>query len=154
MEIKLIIMRKIVYVFVAFFLFSCAVTDRNIKYIKDFKEDFKVQAYCSCLIQGYGNKKISSEMVKVDKSFFSPYINSIYSKDLFEIGVKEAIIIKNDSLNSVKVVSEASAGKKVIIHCLNFYKSKRLDSITKIKFKQWKKIKNLDTIMANKYPAY
>ena len=93
-------------------------------------------------------------MVKVDKSFFSPYINSIYSKDLFEIGVKEAIIIKNDSLNSVKVVSEASAGKKVIIHCLNFYKSKRLDSITKIKFKQWKKIKNLDTIMANKYPAY
>ena len=30
-------MRKIVYDFVAFFLFSCAVNDRNKKYIKDFE---------------------------------------------------------------------------------------------------------------------
>lgn len=68
--------------------------------------------------------------------------------------MKEALIMKKDSMSSIEVVSEANAGKKVLIHCLNFYKSKRLDSMTKIKWKEWKKIKKLDSILVDKNPAY
>lgn len=132
---------------------SCSVTDSR-KYVKNFKKDFKFNAYCSCLLEGYGNKSITSQMMLVDKSFYSPIINSIFSDELKKIGVEEAKIMTKDSINSINIVSEALAGKKVQLHCLNFYSSKKLDSITNVNYKQWKDLKNIDSIISIKNPAF
>lgn len=132
---------------------SCSVTD-NRKYVQNFKKDFKFSAYCSCLLEGYGDKSITSEMMLVDKSFYSPIINSIFSDELKKIGVQEAKIMTKDSINSINIVSESLVGKKVQLHCLNFYNSKKLDSITNVNYKQWKNVKNIDSIMSIKNPAF
>jgi hypothetical protein len=55
---------------------------------------------------------------------------------------------------SFETTSEANAGKKVITHCLNFYQSKKLDSITNIQYKKWKNIKDIDSLVNAKIPAF
>ncbi|MGH2666581.1 MAG: hypothetical protein ACRDEC_12285 [Flavobacterium sp.] len=145
-------MKKLFLLFVFLQFASCGVT-KNATYIKDFKSEFKLQAYCHCITEGYG-KKTSSSMTLKDKSFYSPVVSSIFFDELKKIGYEENRIMKLDSLHSIQVVSEATAGKKIISHCLQFYHSKKLDSLTNINYKKWKNIKNIDSIIVSKNPAY
>ena len=147
-------MKKMLLLVFTIFLFSCSITNKNAKYTQNFKEEFKFQAYCSCIVNGYEDKKITSKMIETDKSFYNPIINSVFSIELNKIGIEEAKIMKLDSLNSTKKVSEAKAGKQVLFHCLQFYNSKKLNIITKQKFKEWKNIKNIDSIVIIKVPAF
>lgn len=48
---------------------SCNVT-KNGNSVKKFKENFKFNAYCICLLSGYNNKNITSEITRIDKSFY------------------------------------------------------------------------------------
>lgn len=146
-------MKKISLIFSMLIFAACSITD-NKKYVKDFKKDFKFNAYCSCLIEGYNDKKLASQMIHIDKSFYSPIINSVLFDDLKKIGIEEAKIMKKDSIKSINSVSEALAGKKVQYHCLTFYNSKKLDSITNTNYKKWKNIKNIDSILNIKNPAF
>lgn len=124
------------------------------QYVKNFKKDFKKAAFCHCILYGYNNKKVTSFMTEVDKSFYSPVIGSIFSEELNEIAINEYNLIRKDSLFSIETTSEANAGKKVINHCLAFYESKKLDSLTNIQYKRWKNIKNIDSLTEVKNPAY
>lgn len=152
-------MKKTVYYqlfLIAFIIYSCNSLNINekIKYTKNFKEEFKKTAFCHCMLYGYNNKKATSYIAEMDKSFYSPVIGSIFSEDLKKIAINEYNLIKKDSLASIETTSEINAGKKVINHCLNFYKSKKLDSITNIQYKKWKSIKNIDSLMEIKNPAF
>jgi|JI6StandDraft_1071083.scaffolds.fasta_scaffold228749_3 hypothetical protein len=62
--------------------------------------------------------------------------------------------MKKDSLNSLNKISESKAGKKVFEHCLKFYKSKKLDSITFVESKKWNIINDIDSLIATKIPSY
>ncbi|MDR6160201.1 hypothetical protein QF023_003717 [Chryseobacterium sp. SLBN-27] len=124
------------------------------QYVKNFKKDFKKAAFCHCILYGYNNKKVTSFITEVDKSFYSPIIGSVFSKELNEIAINEYALMKEDSLLSIESTSEANAGKKVINHCLAFYESKKLDSLTNIQYKRWKNIKNIDSLTEVKNPAY
>lgn len=153
MEIKLISMKNICLFFSVLLFISCSVTD-NRKYVKNFKKEFKFNAYCNCLLEGYNNKNLTSQMTLIDKSFYSPIINSIFSDELKQIGIEEAKIMTKDSINSINTVSEALVGKKIQLHCLNFYNSKKIDSITNVNYKKWNNVKNIDSIIGIKNPAF
>lgn len=146
-------MKNIFLLFSIIIFAACGVKNKK-KYTHDFKKDFKFDAYCSCLLEGYNNKNLISQMILIDKSFYSPVINSFFHDELRKIGVEQANIMTKDSIKSINTVSEASSGKKVQLHCLNFYNSKKLDSITKINFKKWKNLKKIDSIINILNPSY
>ncbi|MDP5201335.1 hypothetical protein [Flavobacterium sp. DG2-3] len=146
-------MKTICLLLSSLLLMSCNVT-HNKKHTQNFKKDFKFDAYCSCLLEGYGNKNLTSQMTLIDKSFYSPVINSVLYDELREIGIEEAKIMKKDSIKSITIASEALTGKKIQLHCLNFYNSKKLDSITKVNYRKWKNIKNIDSIINAKNPGF
>lgn len=154
MAIKLKNMKGI-YLLLAFYLLtSCGISNKEDLYTKNFKQEFKLQAYCSCVLYGYNDKNTISKMVKIDKSFYNPILNSFFSDDIRKIGLNEYKIMKIDSTKSFEKVSEAMVGKKVLHHCLNFYKSKKLDSLTKIYNRKWKNMKNKDSIFTIGNPSY
>jgi hypothetical protein len=140
-------MKRIYLLSVFYLLSSCGGVFKKDLYIKDFKKDFKLQAYCSCVLYGYNDKNTISYMVKNDKSLYNPILNSVFSDEIRKIGLEEYEIIKLDSLKSFEKVSEGFTGKKVLYHCLNFYKSKKLDSLTTNYYKKWNNIKNKDSIL-------
>ncbi|WP_123923498.1 hypothetical protein [Flavobacterium tructae] len=139
-------MKNISLLFSLLVLVACGVSS-NKKHIQDFKKDFKFNAYCSCLLKGYNDKNITSQITRIDKSFYSPILSSIFSDEFKKIGLEESKIMTNDSIKSINTVSEAMIGKKIQLHCLNFYNSKKLDSITKLNYKKWKNLKNIDSIV-------
>jgi hypothetical protein len=146
-------MKNICLLFVILFFVACSVTN-NEKYVQNFKRDFKFTAYCSCLLEGYNSKSLRSQMTDIDKSFYSPVITSVFSDELRKIATEEDKIMKKDSVKSIKYVSEALAGKKVQLHCLNFFTSKKLDSLTNLNYKKWKNIKNIDSLLNIKNPGF
>ncbi len=154
MDTKIKFKEKLAFLFVLLLFSSCSAFYKNKKGLKNFKDEFKLQAYCSCVISGYDNKNLASKMVSLDKSFYNPIINSVFSKEIIAIGIEEGKIMKLDSINSIQKLSEGKSGKNVLKHCLEFYSSKKLDSIAKIKFKEWKNIKNLDSIIQKNNPAF
>jgi hypothetical protein len=153
MEIKIINMKKMSLLSVMLFFVACNVTNRE-EYVQNFKKEFKFTAYCSCLLQGYNSKILTSQITHIDKSFYSPIITSIFSEELIRIGIEEDGIMKKDSLKSINYVSEAIAGKKIQLHCLNFLNSKKLDSLTNLNYKKWKNIKKIDSLLNIKNPGF
>ncbi|KPE51189.1 hypothetical protein AOB46_11010 [Chryseobacterium indologenes] len=83
-------------------------------YIKNFKEEFKQAAFCNCLLYGYNDKSLASRLTQIDKTFYNPIMQNIFSEELTEISINEYKLIKKDSLNFIQTSSEANAGKKVL----------------------------------------
>lgn len=57
--------------------------------------------------------------------------------------LEEVIKINQDSIKLVETIPEHLVGKRIFDHCMEFYKSERLDSILKKEIPKWKEIKNI-----------
>ena len=146
-------MKKILYLlFICSLIFSCSTSkelreDRKSWDYKNWDNKFKKRAVSLCILKGYENKKIENLINENDYSFYSPLGKAIFDKALEPIIDKEITKIKFDSIklentypNDLKSIYQK---RNVFNHCLNFYESKQLDSITRIEKKKWKKIDNI-----------
>jgi hypothetical protein len=119
-----------------------------------WQQNFKDQVLCDCILAGSGDKKFESQIKLTDKSFSSP-INFILFDSLSKVTIQPVIFkMKADSIASVKTVSEAMAGKKIFNTCLQFYKSRKLDSIARAASIKWSQISNIDSLVMRKIPSY
>ena len=121
---------------------------------KSWKDDFKDRAFCLCLLEGYENKDIKEFILKNDKSYFSGIAPPIFDPVLNPIIQREIEEMKKDSLESIEKVSEGKAGKMIFNHCLEFYKSQRLDSLTKRQIPKWRRIENISEQVSKYNPTY
>lgn len=120
----------------------------------NWEEDFKSKVFCDCVLAGLNDKKLADEILIQDRSFASP-INYVLFDSLSKEVIKPVIQqLRQDSAKSVLSVSENAAGKKIFKTCLNFYQSKKLDSIVKIQQIKWSKITNIDSLISKKVPSY
>lgn len=72
------------------------------QYVTNFKKDFKKAAFCHCVLYGYNNKKVTSFITEVDKSFYN-YLAFYESKKLDSLTIIQYKRWKNiDSLIEVK----------------------------------------------------
>jgi molybdopterin-guanine dinucleotide biosynthesis protein len=108
-----------------------------------WKSKFKDRALCICLLEGYENEEIKKFILKTDKSYYSGIGIAIFDPTLKPIIAKEVAKIKQDSINLIKRVPEHLVGKKIFSHCIEFYKSERLDSIIKKEIPKWNEVKNI-----------
>jgi len=118
------------------------------------KQDFKDNVLCNCLVMGFGDKNVTQQFKEEDRSFYSP-IHIVFFDSVSKVILRPVVLkIKRDSVESLTRVSEAAAGKRVFYECLAFYKSRKLDSISDSEIKKWEKIKNIDSIINIRMPAF
>ncbi|WP_299515476.1 hypothetical protein [Mucilaginibacter sp.] len=119
---------------------------------KKWQQEFKKNVLCNCVLLGMNDKNITQQFYKKDKSFYNE-INIVLHDEILSVLSPVINQIKSDSIMSISTVSEGAAGKTVFNHCLDYYNSKKLDSISKVKSKMWLKM-NVDSLMQVKAPAF
>jgi hypothetical protein len=127
---------------------------RETWHYNNWKDRFKDRVFCKCLLVGYGKKEITNPIQQIDKSYYDAIGIAVFDKTIDSLLQIEAAKMTRDSLESLNTVAEAAAGKRVFSHCLQFYKSRELDSITKAESKKWRKITNIDSLVMKAVPAY
>jgi len=120
----------------------------------NWESEFKERALCLCLLEGYENEEIKSYILNNDKSYYSGIGIAIFDPTLKQIIRKEVAKIKQDSIQSVERVPEYLAGKRIFSHCMEFYRSERLDSIVKKEIPKWNEIKNIQAEVWKHIPTY
>ncbi len=153
-------MKKLFYILICFALsISCTNKTKTLSISSKKQQDdnqwrqyFKDKVLCNCILKGVGDQSVTDRFHKVDKSFYNE-VAFILNDDIEEILNPIIKKMKKDSIESLTTVSEAGAGKNVFDDCLKFYRSKQLDSITKLKLEKWASL-NKDSLMSIKAPAY
>ena len=153
-------MRVLLFLYFVVAITSCSAQKKSLREerrswgFKNWEKEFKERAFCQCLLQGYENNDVQKFIVQNDKSYYSGIGIAIFDPALKPIIQQEGEQIKKDSIASIQNVGEAAVGKRIFSHCLNFYKSKRLDSITKKEVPKWKKLRNIGEEVQKYIPTY
>lgn len=107
----------------------------NGKYPKAYKEafidGFKTLTFCKCV--QYGNPKMD-DLAKEDVSCRVPDYLFMEMNVIDSLAKAEIIKLQLDSFNRAGRVAEGMDGKRTIIHCLEQYQSKKLNSFAKNRF--------------------
>lgn len=127
------------YIIPLFFLFSSCSISKELKEereswdFKNWKQQYKDRAFCLCIMKGYENINLQSELVKNDKSFYNPLGVAIFDKSLMPLIDLEVKKIRDDSINSIDKYPEdlksIYSRRGVISHCLKFYNGEYLDEL-------------------------
>ncbi len=156
-------MKKLGLIIILFSLFCCS-TNKHLReerksysYV-DWDQEFKDRALCLCILKGFENKKVEAEITKYDKSFYDPLAIAIFDPALEKVTTAEVEKIKADSLNSVgrypTDLRTALEGKRIMRHCLQFYKGNELKRLAKEQKRYWKSIDTIVNEIHKKIPTF
>ncbi|QIG88629.1 hypothetical protein G6R40_02645 [Chryseobacterium sp. POL2] len=142
---------------------SCSINkelkdEREAWNFNNWDKEFKSRAFCLCQLKGYENKNIEKKLWDNDRSYYNALAIAIFD-DSLEFQVKKEInLIRLDSINSEGTYPEdlkpLYQKRNVLNHCLEFYGSKRLDSLTRMQQKYWESIPNIMNKIHEKIPTY
>lgn len=131
-----------------FFFISAHAQETNIRAQRDrwdfanWKSAYKKRAFCLCLLEGYQNEEMKTQLLKEDKSYYDIIGMAIFDRTLQPLIEEEVQRINREAKE--RHVSEAAAGKRVAMHCLDFYQGARLDTHVKKVSPEWNKITDID----------
>ncbi|MEC3875350.1 hypothetical protein [Chryseobacterium salviniae] len=157
------ILFKIKYILALFILSSCSVSkelkeERKSWNFNNWENEYKNRAFCLCVLKGFEDKKIENIFWEKDHSFYNPLGIAIFDKSLNPIIDNEVKKIRYDSINSVNQYPEDLKGiyqkRQVFNHCIKFYNSKELDSLSKKERVNWNKIPNILDEIHKEIPTY
>lgn len=158
MDIKLIM--KYISIGALFFIVGCStqsqqlIEQRKSWHYQNWKQDFKDRTFCLCLLEGYQNKDLHRKIVEIDNSYYNAIATALFDS-IISMNLKDELKkMKTDSIYRIEHVSESGQGKRIFNHCLKYYKSKKLDSIAKMESLKWRKIRDIDSLVMEKIPAY
>jgi hypothetical protein len=142
---------------------SCGVSQELRKERKDWQfsnweQAFKDRTLCLCILQGLNNKSIQDSIIEYDKSFYNPLAIAVFDSKINALLKSEIKQIQLDSTSSAgrypTDISNLLEGKAVMTHCIELYRSNRLDSLVRIEKKRWKQIPNILDKIHEKIPTY
>lgn len=149
--------------FTLLLLTNCGVNKELREERKDWKfsnweQEFKDRTLCLCVLQGINNKSIQDSIVKYDKSFYNPLAIALFDSTINKLLKSEIKQIQIDSANSIgrypTDIRSLLEGKRVMNHCTELYRSKRLDSIVNLEKRRWKRITNIMDKIHDKLPTF
>lgn len=124
----------------------------------NWEQEFKDRTLCLCVLQGMNNRSIQDSIMKYDKSFYNPLAIAVFDSAITKLLKKEIEQIQTDSTLSIgrypADISSLLEGKRVMNHCSELYRSKRLDSVVNVEKKSWKQITNIMDKIHNKIPTF
>lgn len=144
-------------------MISCSSTkelreERKMWNFDNWDKEFKSRAFCLCQLKGYENKNIEKILWDNDKSYYDALGIAIFD-DSLEVQIKKEIeFIRLDSINSEGSypadLIPLYQKRKVLKQCIEFYNSKRLDSLMNLQKKYWRSIPNIMDKIHDKIPTY
>lgn len=146
-------MKKLAIIITACFLVSCTVSKSSFKEELTI-QNFKDRTLQKCLLKGYENKDLVNKIYDIDKTLYDPVATALFDDEIDSFLTPKINKMKKDSLESIGKVSEAKAGKIVFGNCLYVYKSKELDKFATKHINKYKKVKDLDSLILSKNPAF
>lgn len=150
------------FLFIAL-LFACSTTkelkqERREWDFKNWDRKFKERAFCLCQLKGFENKNLEKELWRNDKSYHSVLGIAIFDAPLESQIKKEIETIRLDSIKAIgnypDDLKPIYQKRNVASHCLEFYNSKRLDSLTQLQKNYWKRIPNIMDQIHLKIPTF
>lgn len=150
-------------IFAVLLLFSCSTTkelrkERKEWNYKNWDKEFKERAFCLCQLKSFENKNLENVLWDNDRSYYKPLGIAIFDQVLEPFIIKETQLIRLDSINSIGSYPDDLKSllqkRTVANHCLEFYNSKRLDSLTKKQKNYWSKIPIIIDRIHSKIPIY
>lgn len=157
-------MKKInnILLFTVFILSSCSISkeleERKEWNFKNWKNEYKDRAFCLCVLKGYEDEKFENLLFEKDRSFYNPLGIAIFDKSLKPLIDKEVKKIRLDSIKSINSYPEdlkiLYQKRQVLNLCINFYRSKELDSLASKEKKNWDKIENILNEIHKEIPTY
>lgn len=115
---------------------------------------FKDRALCLCLLEGYQDTTLKRSILNIDKSLYDPISYTIFDPVLIPFIQKEVDTININAQKTYGRVSEGKAGKLVFNHCINLYKSKKLEQLLQKASVAWYKINSIDEVIRKGMPAF
>ncbi len=106
---------------------------------RSWKQDFKDRVLCNCIVKGIGIKSVTDSIRMIDRSF-SNEIELVFRNEITSVLKPIISKMRQDSLESLTTMAEGARGKHVFNTCIYFYKSKKLDSISKVMLRRWNKM--------------
>jgi hypothetical protein len=101
---------------------------------------FKMSYFKKLLIEGFNNSNAIKDVIAFDRSGYGEPILLMEDYKLIDSLVKiDNKLMMQDSLNRIGRVAEGVQGKHIFDYALNKYQSKWLDSLTKERFKIYKR---------------
>ena len=156
--------KSLIFILVTFLIFiSCGVNkdlreERKDWEFSNWEQQFKDRTLCVCILQGLNNKSIQDSIIRYDKSFYNPLAIAVFDSTINELLKNEIKQIQQDSIQSIGLypedISSLLEGKRIMNHCIELYRSKRLDAIVKVEKKSWKRIDNIIDQIHKKLPTY
>lgn len=148
------------FIFMIVAAIGCDQTSKNhIQQINRFTEDdaqwkskFKDLVMCHCVLAGIDDRNARNKIMETDKTLYDP-VDFLLEDSIKKILIPVIYKIKQDSVISLTTVGEGAQGKHIFSTCLQYYRSKALDSATKMALQSWKRL-NVDSLMAVKATAY
>jgi len=123
-----------------------------------WEQYFKDRALCLCVLQGLNNKAIQDSIIKFDKSYYNPLGIAVFDHKIKQLLKNEVLQMQADSINTIgrypEDIRSLLEGKRVMNHCIEFYRSKKLDSVAKAEKKEWKKITSIMDRIHDSIPTY
>ena len=132
--------------------------ERKVWKFSNWEQDFKDRTLCLCILQGLNNKSIQDSITKYDKSIYNPLAIAVFDSTINALLISEIKQMQTDSANSIgrypADIRSLLEGKRVMNHCTELYRSKKLDSIVKTEKKRWKQITNIMDKIHDKIPTF
>ena len=133
------------------FLCSCTVSKNRlsgqltVQYFKD-------RALCNCLVTSLDSAATSPQVQKLKE-------NDPVAAVLFDSAINAHLTIvmsriNQDSTNRIGRVAENAQGKKPFRQCMEFYRSKELDTLARTVIKKWRHATNLEEYISSRYPTW
>lgn len=153
----------ILTLFITSILFSCntkkeLAKERKEWNFKNWDKAFKERAFCLCQLKGFENQYLENNLMKNDKSYYSALGIAIFDTIIIPQIKKETKLIRLDSINAIGTFPEDLKSqlqkRSVMNHCIEFYNSRRLDSLANSQKKYWKNTPNIMDEIHLKIPTY
>jgi hypothetical protein len=135
--------KKIIIILLLSFLFACKALkqSRNNKQIKDaYSYSFKITYFKKILLECFNKSNAILSVISIDQSGYGENILSLDGNNFIDSLAKlDNKIIIQDSINKIGRVAEGAQGKHIFDYAILKYESKWLDSLTKKRYKLFKK---------------
>lgn len=129
--------------FAIFFVFMAIVSFGQQKQTKkEWILSYKQAVYYQGLLKGFSDVEFTKKLVSIDRSFYNPVFQVLHEKAIKKGSVYLTNLIRKDSMDREGRVAEPADGKRVLLICLNFYSSQKLNEMANREYLNWMKVPN------------
>lgn len=145
---------KNLYLLLLLFTFSTRCFSQGKETKQEWIDSYKISVYAYGILHGLDDPQLTSKLVKIDKSFYNPFFETLHASAIKRGGNFLISLIEKDATDRSGRVSEPADGKRVFLVALKFYYSTVLSKIAEKEYRKWYNTPNKQKLIEKVNIAY